>query len=141
MTRARVALTVCVLCLVTFASLPQAQQRPDRSKPPALGPAPSVNLPPIQKRMLSNGLPVWIVEAHKVPLVQVNLLVMAGSGDDPVGKFGVASLTAAMLDEGAGTRSSLEIADAVDYLGADLVTTSSPDASAVRLNVPVSRLA
>ena len=52
MTRARVALTVCVLCLVTFASLPQAQQRPDRSKPPALGPAPSVNLPPIQKRML-----------------------------------------------------------------------------------------
>ena len=140
MTRARVALTVCVLCLVTFASLPQAQQRPDRSKPPALGPAPSVNLPPIQKRMLSNGLPVWIVEAHKVPLVQVNLLVMAGSGDDPVGKFGVASLTAAMLDEGAGTRSSLEIADAVDYLGADLVTTSSPDASAVRLNVPVSRL-
>ena len=30
---------------------------------------------------------------------------MAGSGDDPAGKFGVASLTAAMLDEGAGTRS------------------------------------
>jgi len=131
---------VCVLCLVAFASLPHAQQRPDRSKAPALGPAPSVKLPPIQKRALSNGLAVWIVEAHKVPLVQVNLLVMAGSGDDPVGKYGVASFTAAMLDEGAGSRSSLEIADAVDYLGADLQTTSSSDASAVRLNVPVSRL-
>ena len=76
---------------------------------------------------------MWVVEAHKVPLVQVNLVIMAGSGDDPPGKFGVASLTAAMLDEGAGSRSSLEIADAVDYLGAELVTTSSSDASAVRV--------
>ncbi len=95
-----------------FIGFVAAQERPDRSKPPALGAAPTVNLPPIQKRMLSNGLPVWIVEAHKVPLVQVNLVVQAGSGDDPAGKFGVANLTAAMLDEGAGSRSSLEIADA-----------------------------
>jgi predicted Zn-dependent peptidase len=45
-----------------------------------------------------------------------------------------------MLDEGAGTRSALEIADAIDFLGANLATTSTSDASAVRLNVPVSRL-
>jgi predicted Zn-dependent peptidase len=135
MHRALMALLV-TLSLVTLA----AQQRPDRSQPPALGAAPSVNLPQIQKRALSNGLPVWVVESHEVPLVQVNLLVMAGSGDDPAGKYGVANLTAAMLDEGAGNRSALEIADAVDFLGADLETTSSSDASAVRLNVPVARL-
>ena len=97
-----------VLCGYFFVPL-VAQTAPDRSKPPTLGPAPTLSLPPIQKRALSNGLPVWIVESHEVPLVQVNLLVLAGSGDDPAGKFGVASLTAAMLDEGAGTRSSLEI--------------------------------
>ncbi|MGH9237042.1 MAG: M16 family metallopeptidase [Vicinamibacterales bacterium] len=118
-----------------------AQQAPSRSKPPALGPAPQLTLPPVQKRTLSNGLAVWIVEAHKVPLVQVNLLVHAGSGDDPAGKFGVASLTAAMLDEGAGSRSALQIADEVEFLGADLGTSSSFDASAVRLNVPAARLA
>ena len=44
-----------------------AQQAPDRSKPPAPGPAPALKLPPIQKRALSNGLPVWIVEMHEVP--------------------------------------------------------------------------
>jgi predicted Zn-dependent peptidase len=129
----------CVFCVLAVG-LAAGQQRPDRSKPPALGAAPTVMLPPIQKRMLSNGLPVWVVEAHKVPLVQVNLVVMAGSGDDPAGKFGVANLTAAMLDEGAGSRSALEIADAIDFLGADLATTSSSDASAVRLNVPIARL-
>ena len=65
-----------------------AQERPDRSKPPALGPVARLTLPPIQKRTLSNGLPVWIVESHEVPLVQVNLVVHAGSGDDPAGEFG-----------------------------------------------------
>ena len=90
--------------------------------------------------MLSNGLPVWLIEAHAVPLVQVNLLIKAGAGDDPAGKFGIASLTAAMLDEGAGSRTALQISDEADFLGANLTTTSSFDASAVRLNVPVSRL-
>ena len=117
-----------------------AQERPDRTRPPALGPAPQLNLPPIQKRMLSNGLPVWVIETHKVPLVQANLVVLAGSGDDPAGKFGVASMTAAMLDEGAGSRSALELADAVDFLGANLTTGSTFDESVVRLNVPALRL-
>ena len=72
--------------------------------------------------------------------MQVNLVVHAGSADDPAGEFGLASLTAAMLDEGAGTRSALEIADAVEFLGANLSTSSSFDASAVRLNVPARQL-
>ena len=104
-------------------------------------PAPALKLPAIQKRQLSNGLPVWIVELHEVPVAQVNLVVLSGSADDPAGKFGVASLTAAMLDEGAGSRSALEIADAVDFLGADLVANTGSDGSAVRLHVPVARLA
>jgi zinc protease len=117
-----------------------AQQPPDRSRVPSLGAAPQVKLPTIQKRALSNGVPVWVVEAHEVPLTQITLLVKAGGSDDPAGKFGLASLTAAMLDEGAGTRSALEIADEVEFLGADLGASGSFDASAVRLGVPVARL-
>jgi predicted Zn-dependent peptidase len=119
----------------------KAPEPADRSKPPALGAPSALTLPPIQKRTLSNGLPVLLVESHEAPLVQVNLLIRAGSGDDPAGKFGAASLTLAMLDEGAGSRNALQIADEVEFLGADLGTTSSFDASAVRLNVPVARLA
>jgi zinc protease len=145
----RNAVALGVAVAVLFGTEGAAQQRPtspsgqvpDRSKPPALGPAPQLTLPALQKRALSNGLNVWIVEAHKVPLVQVNLLIQAGSGDDPAGKFGIASLTAAMLDEGAGSRSALQIADDVEFLGANLATSSSFDASAVRLNVPTARLA
>jgi predicted Zn-dependent peptidase len=115
-------------------------QKQDRSKPPVIGPAPSLKLPAIQKQKLSNGLAVWIVEHHEVPLAQVSLIVRSGSAADPIGKFGVGSLTAAMLDEGAGSRSALDLADALEFLGANLTTTSSFDYSAVRLSVPVSKL-
>ena len=81
-----------------------AQQAPDRTRPPQAGPPPALHLPTIQKRQLSNGLPVWLVELHEVPVAQVNLVVLRGSADDPAGKFGVATLTAAMLEEGAGAR-------------------------------------
>jgi zinc protease len=135
-----VLLSVLSVLHVALSVALVAQGAPDRSKPPAIGAPPRLNLPEIQKRMLSNGLAVWLVESHEVPLVQINLLLKAGAGDDPAGKFGLASLTAAMLDEGAGSRSALELADAVDFLGASLATTASFDASAVRLNVPVARL-
>jgi predicted Zn-dependent peptidase len=135
----RIRLSLIVIALAATASL--SAQAPDRSKPPTLGPPPTLKLPQLQKRQLSSGLPVWIVELHEVPVAQVNLVVMSGSGDDPAGKYGVASLATAMLMEGAGSRSSLELADAIDFLGADISTNSSADASAVRLHTPVARLA
>jgi predicted Zn-dependent peptidase len=118
-----------------------AQQAPDRSHPPLPGRPAPLHLPAIQKQKLSNGLPVWVVELHKVPVAQINLVVLSGTANDPPGKYGVGSLAAAMLEEGAGSRSALEIADAVDYLGADLGTATTSDLSAVRLHVPVARLA
>src|SRR5438552_8988549 len=130
-----------VLAAAVLGASAHAQQAPDRSHPPQPGPPPPLNLPAIQKQKLSNGLPVWIVELHEVPVAQVNLLVASGASAEPGRKFGVASLTAAMLEQGAGSRSALEIADAVDYLGADLTAGSGYDSSALRLHVPVARLA
>ena len=127
--------------VLVAASVTLAAQQPDRKQPPPLGPAPALKLPAIQKQLLSNGLAVWIVEHHEVPLAQINLIVRSGSAADPIGKYGVGSLTAAMLDEGAGTRSSLDLADAIEFLGANLSTASSFDASSVRMSVPVSKLA
>jgi predicted Zn-dependent peptidase len=138
MTRHLLALTL-IGCAATLGA--QQAPAPDRTRPPQPGLPPTLNLPAIQKLQLANGLPVWLVELHEVPVVQVNLLVFSGTANDPAGKFGVASLTAAMLQEGAGSRSSLELADAVDFLGADLSVTSGSDSSAVRLHVPGSRLA
>ena len=85
---------------------------------------------------------MWVVEAHEVPLVQVNLVVMAGSGDDPAGQFGVGQ-----PDGGdAGRRRGHPRARSRSPTPRSSWARTSPprasfDASAVRLNVPVRRLA
>jgi zinc protease len=133
-----VSAAIAIVAALAVTTLAQA---PDRSHAPQPGPPPALHLPSIQKQKLSNGLPVWIVELHEVPVAQVNLVVFSGTANDPPGKYGAASLTAAMLEQGAGSRSALEIADAVDYLGADLGAATTSDLTAVRLHVPVTRLA
>jgi len=136
-------LLVALLTISPAPGLPKVaafQQSPDRAAPPKPGPPPPLKLPPIQKHTLSNGMPVWVVELHKVPVVHVALVVKSGASADPRGKFGLASLAAEMLDEGAGSRNALQVADAVDYLGASLSTSGTYDASYVELHVPVARL-
>jgi zinc protease len=135
--RPRAILLMAVLALTASAHA----QKPDRSTPPTPSAPPALKLPPVQKQTLANGLAVWIVEQHEVPLVQANLIVRAGSAADPAGKYGVASMTANMLDEGAGGKTALELADAIEFLGAQLGTSSTFDYSAVRLSAPVSKLA
>ena len=75
---------------LVYSSLMGAHaQKPDRSKPPELGPAPSLTLPPIQHLKLANGLPIVWMEKHQVPLVQINLIVKAGTANDPADQRGL----------------------------------------------------
>ena len=100
MSRTASGLVAAALLTVVAAGPPiAARQTPDRSRAPRPGPAPVFTPPPVVKLALSNGLPVWIVEMHEVPVAQVSLVIRAGSGADPAGRFGVASLTADMLDD------------------------------------------
>jgi predicted Zn-dependent peptidase len=115
-------------------------QGPDRSKPPELGPPPSLRLPMVQHLKLSNGLPVVLMEKHDLPLVQMELVVFAGSAMDPAGKNGLASLASTMMEEGAGKRNALELADAIDFLGASINASSGQHTSGVSLHTPLSKL-
>jgi len=127
------------LALILFF-LPLHAQQPDRSKPPELGPSPSMMLPPIQRFSLSNGVNVALMEKHDVPLVQINVLIKSGSAMDPSGKKGLASLTSDMMDEGAGARNALQLADAIDFLGARISSSSGMHTSVVGLFTATSKL-
>ncbi len=132
---------IVVFAIIAFVVTgPAAAQKPDRSAPPKLGAPGTLSLPAIQKFKLSNGLPVVLMEKRGVPVVQINLLVKTGSAMEPTDKAGTASMTAAMLDEGAGTRSALELADAIDFLGARISTNSGQHTSVIALHSPVSKI-
>jgi predicted Zn-dependent peptidase len=129
-----------LLVFLLVLSCLAAAQNPDRSQPPKLGPTPTLKIPPVQQFELSNGFSVLLLEKHQVPLVQVNVVLRVGSAMDPSGKSGLTSLMVDMLDEAAGSRNALELADAVDYLGASIATRSSYHTSTVALHTPKSRL-
>lgn len=114
--------------------------QPDRGTPPPPQPAKLLTLPQVTKVTLGNGLEVWFAERHEVPVVELQLIVSAGAEHDPQGQFGLASLTADLLTEGAGGKNALELADAVDSLGASLRARADFDSATVSFHVPASRL-
>src|SRR5438067_1689082 len=103
---------------MAVVSMTTASVKPNRAVPPVPGPTPPLRLPVVGRGRLSNGLDLLFVEHHKVPVVNFTLVLPHGSATDPAGAAGLASLTAQMLDEGTQKRSSLELSDELDFLGA-----------------------
>lgn len=111
-----------------------AQPRPASTTPPALGAPKPLVLPRMVERTLPNGLRLVIVEQHELPIVDVTLVVRSGSEADPAGKKGLATMTANLLDQGAGGRDALAIAEQVGFLAIRLATQSTFDRSTVSLH-------
>src|ERR1044072_5217789 len=101
-----------------------------RPKPQA---DPMLELPIVQRRKLSNGLEVLIVEQHELPVVNMNLVVKTGSAADPQDRAGFANFTAALIDEGSKTRSALELSEGLAAIGSRLNTAAGWDATSANL--------
>jgi predicted Zn-dependent peptidase len=126
--------------LAVVAVAPAAHAQVDRSKPPVLGPPPALHLPPVNVRKLSNGLQLMVVERHNLPVADFVLLVPTGATANPADRAGIADLVSDMLTEGTTTRDALQIADQAAYLGVSLYSSSSWDATTVRLSTPTAQL-
>jgi predicted Zn-dependent peptidase len=116
------------------------QQPLDRTKRPGPSGVPEVGLPVIQKARLGNGLSVWLVEHHELPIIAFNLVVQAGSDRDPLDKPGVASMTAEVLDEGTASQDALQIAERLEYVGATMSVNSTFDGTFISLRTVTKHL-
>jgi zinc protease len=138
MTAARaISLALAVAALAAGLTAPasaQVKHWPSESAPKPLKARPVV-FPPYAVRTLPNGLRVIVVEHHEQPMVNLRLLVGAGSAQDPGTKPGVASLVAALLDQGSARHSARGMADAVDAIGGDLRTGAGTDLSYAYITV------
>jgi zinc protease len=106
----------------------------DRSKEPATGSAMSLNLPPMQKATLSNGLKIVLAERHSAPVVNFSLLVNGGYSSDATSALGTCSFAQRMLEEGTPTRDSLKIGEELESLGAEFSAGANLDFATVDLN-------
>lgn len=72
------------------------------------------------RRVLSNGMTLLVLENKNNPTVAIDGFVRTGGILDPKGKEGLASLTASMLEEGTTKRSKLAIAHDLEFVGASV---------------------
>ncbi len=129
------ALTACGGAHTVDTPAPPAPA-PERSFPseaPAPLPVQDVSFPEYDERTLSIGARLIVVENHEQPVVTVQLLMPGGSAADPADRTGLASLTASQINKGTGSMNALELAEAVDFIGASLGAGASPEWTSVYL--------
>lgn len=106
----------------------------DRNVAPQPGPPRPYHFPHVARRTLSNGLRLLVAENHNAPLVSMRTLVRSGADYDTPELAGLASLTAELLDEGAGTRDAIRLAEDLGLLGASLGSGTDWDASYISVD-------
>src|SRR5580658_1641834 len=142
------AAIVTSAALAIFAGLLQPgaafAQGQDKSAPASsmqkLGRAPvnkeilHVQLPRPTVVKLKNGLTLVLLEDHKLPTVSFAMQIRPGQLADPNDLPGLASFTANMLREGTDRRTSAQISEEVDTLGASLAASSNFGAGYTSVN-------
>ena len=97
------------------------QQAPEPLPPRAL------NVPEFVEIKLPNGLKIVIAEDHRLPLVSFRLAFHTGDASDPAELPGLTDMMTALLNEGTESRTSLQIAEEVERLGATLSAGANSD--------------
>ncbi len=89
--------------------------------------------PRIQQWTAPTGARVHFVESRALPLVDIQIAFAAGSAADPEGKSGLAGVTRALLDAGAGDLDEQAISDRSADIGAQIGGGADNDRSTLSI--------
>ncbi len=86
-------------------------------------------LPAHEKTVLKNGLTIYLMEQHEVPLINVSVVVPGGAIYDKPTQLGLAMITASSLMNGTKNRSKSKIEEELDFVGATVNASASKESS------------
>jgi zinc protease len=92
----------------------------DRSVAPVPGPDPSITIPQVWQTEAANGMKIYGIEQHELPLVTYSVVITGGHMLDDINKPGVARFTAQMLNEGTKNKTPEELEEEIQLLGANI---------------------
>jgi predicted Zn-dependent peptidase len=114
---------------------PSAAAGPDWSRMPGPARVHPFQPPRYERRSLAQGIELWASLWKTLPLVRLSLRVPMGTGDDPPGKAGLASLLTRLLDQGTVRRTATELAEEFERLGATVGASIGRDDTTVSVSV------
>jgi zinc protease len=92
-------------------------------------------MPPVERTVLPNHLVLLVRQEHSLPFVTLQLLIDAGSRNDPSGEEGLANQVARGLLLGTSKRSVTAMNEELDFMGASLNASSGRDYATLSLKV------
>lgn len=98
----------------------RARDEFDRSVMPPAGANPSVTLPEIWRDELKNGVQVLGALNEETPTTSISLRIRAGQRNESLQQLGLASLTAAMMNEATERSTNEELSDRLQKLGSTI---------------------
>jgi zinc protease len=101
--------------------------------------APVFATPQIQHWQTTKGAKVYFVEAHELPMVDIQVNFDAGSARDALDKKGLAAITNSLLDEGAAQMNADQISYEFERLGANYGASAGYDSASVSLRSLVEK--
>lgn len=93
----------------------------------------AISAPQIQHWQTENGTRVYFIEAHELPMVDIQLSFDAGSARDPGDRAGLSAMTSSLLSEGAGGLNADELGFEFERLGANFGANAGYDYASVSL--------
>jgi len=93
--------------------------------------------PPDPERLvLDNGMVVYLLEDHELPLVTVTATIRTGGWLDPPDKVGLAAITASVMRTGGTQRmSAVEVDEELEYLAANISVGIGTESGGATLDV------
>lgn len=85
------------------------------------------SFPEYKKAVLANGMTVYLLEKHDIPVITVKAIVKAGSVNDPIS--GLASMTAEGLLLGSKKYNKVQLEQVTDNIGAGFEAGSNKESS------------
>jgi len=111
-----------------------------RSVVPPAGPVRTFDFPPVQAEVLDNGFQIRSVQVGRVPVVTAMVVLDAGEGLLDHGRGGLSVLTGDCLEGGTAKRTGVELAEALETIGAGLSVGTGWDSTTVSLSCMADRL-
>ncbi len=108
-----------------------ADVKPDLNVRPEPLAATAFAFPKYQEFNLPNGLHVYVIENHEQPMVTMSMVIRGGEAYDPTGKEGTAAIAGDMLGKGTKKRTALQIAEALDGVGAGISVSTAGESMTI----------
>ncbi len=129
----RPAFVVLAAALVLPATLWAGDKNYQKIKTPPLR---DVVVPPVTRATLDNGMQLFVVEDHELPLFRMQLVMKVGDADAPAEKLGLASVTAEVLRSGGSeTLPGDRMDETLESMGGSIETSTDALTTTVGVNV------